>query len=71
MEEETAMESVRQEWMQVYKDNFQKAGKQEESNFTTEEKDGIKSTIKRRKDGEIVIVTTDKSNWFSVLTRVG
>ena len=68
VEEEAALEALRQEWLQVYKNHFQTAGKQEESNLTSEEKDGIKSIRKRRKEGEIVIVPTDKSNRFSVMT---
>ena len=68
VEEEAALETLRQEWMQAYKDHCQEAGKQEMSNLTKDEKEGIESIRKRRKSGELVILPTDKSGRFSVMT---
>ena len=42
---------------------------EQESNLGEEERKGLKSLIKRTKDGEIIVMKTDKSGKFSVTNR--
>ena len=70
LEEEAGLEVLRQEWTATYRD-FCKENcnqkKEQVSNLTKKEKEGLESIRKRIKDGQLVIVPTDKSGRFSVM----
>ena len=68
VEEEAALEALRQELIQGFKEHCKEGGKQVDSNLTKEEKEGLESVRKRRKSGELVILPTDKSGRFCVMT---
>ena len=67
---EAGLEVLRQEWTACYHGFCNKdCNKREEqtSNLTKEEKEGLESLRKRNKEGELMIVPTDKSARFSVM----
>ena len=70
LEAEAGLEVLRQEWKSSYreftKDRCNKK-KEQESNLTKEEREGLISLKKRIKEGNIIVVPTDKSGRFSVM----
>ena len=72
LEEESALETMRLELKHVFKNyvsrNCSKGGRQA-SNLTASQARGYKSLKKRVKDGELVVVPTDKSGSLAVMTR--
>ena len=72
VEEEASLEMLRMEWRQVFKEstkeNCDKKGNPK-SNLTQQERRGMKSLKKRLKDGEIVVLPTDKSGRFCVTLK--
>ena len=70
MEAEAGLEVLRQEWRACYRE-FTKEKcnkkKEQECNLTKEEKEGLASLRKRIKEGEIIVVPTDKSGRFSIM----
>ena len=75
VEEESALEMLRQEWMGVYKQHEEQMKKefgrfaQMESNLTNPEKDGLQTLKKKVNEGELVVLRTDKSGRFTVKDR--
>ena len=72
LEEESKLDMVRREIMGEYrkyvKEKCKKGGKQT-SNLTKEEQEGLQSLKKRVKEGEIIVLPTDKSGRFALMTR--
>ena len=70
LEAEAGLEVLRQQWTQCYtgftKENSNKK-KEQKSNLTKDEKEGLESLRKRVAEREIIIVTTDKSGRFSIM----
>ena len=73
LEEESAMETLRMEMKGSFSNyvgrNCGKGGRQN-SNLTTSQCRGLKSLKKRAKEGDLVIVPTDKSGNLAVMTRL-
>ena len=70
LESEAGLEVLRQEWRECYRKFTQEKcnqKKEQESNLTKEEKDGLTSLRKRIKEGELIVVPTDKSGRFSIM----
>ena len=69
---EAKLETIRTEAMGIFrryvKENCRKGGLQR-SNLTKEQENGLRSLRKRVKDGEIVVLPTDKSGKFAVMSR--
>ena len=72
LEEESALEALRLEFKSLFKNyvskNCGKGGKQA-SNLTKSQISGLQSLRKRVKDGELVIIPTDKSGNLAIMTR--
>ena len=72
LEEESALETLRMELKSLFSyyvsNNCGKGGKQV-SNLSKSQKNGLLSIRKRVKDGEIVIIPTDKSGNLAIMTR--
>ena len=70
--QEAMIEMRREAHMKAFKRYREKyCGKtgEQKSNLTMEEQEGLKKLVKRIRDGEIVIMKTDKSGKFCVATR--
>ena len=72
LETEASLQMLRIEAMGVFRDYMQEKcdsrGRQK-SNLNTSEKRGLKSLKKRVEEGEVVVMTTDKTSNFAVLGR--
>ena len=70
--EEAALETMRVEVMEVFRDhikaNCNERGEQK-SNLTASEMRGLKSLKKRVKEGELVVVPTDKTGKLCIMSR--
>ena len=70
-EDESILEMVRMELMGVYKSYYKKNCNEwgtQKSNLNEAERRGLKSLRKRVKENEIVIIPTDKSGRFAVMS---
>ena len=67
--EEAKIEIRREQYEKVFKEyvneNCSESGGQK-SNLTWSQKNGLKKLLKRKKDGDIIVLTTDKSGKFAV-----
>ena len=72
LEEESALQTLRLELSTVFRgyaeEHCDKEGKQE-LNLTKSQRDGLKSLKKRMKDGELVVIPTDKSGNLAVMSQ--
>ena len=70
--DEAALETLRMETMEVFKQYFREKCNErgeQKSNLSASELRGMKSLKKRVKEGEIVVVQTDKTGKFVVMSR--
>ena len=70
LEEEAGLEVLRQEWREAYRGFIREKcnnKREQESNLTKEEREGLASLRKRIKEGDVIIVPTDKSGRFSIM----
>ena len=72
LDEESRLEVMRMELMEVYrnyvKDHCKDDKGVQESNLSGTQKRGLQKVKRRANDGEIIIVPTDKSGRFAVMT---